>query len=69
MAVSKVIYAGKTLIDLSGDSITPEKVVAGYTAHDASGAAITGTAGITATDDGAGNVTVVVTGLSGISVE
>lgn len=43
MAINKVIYGGNTLIDLTGDSITPDKLAKGVTAHDASGATITGT--------------------------
>lgn len=41
--VNKVVYAGQTLIDLTGDTVTPEKVLTGITAHDKSGAPITGT--------------------------
>ena len=41
--VSKVIYGGRTLIDLTADTIKPEFLLAGYTAHDASGAPVTGT--------------------------
>ena len=43
MAISKVIYGGKTLIDLTSDTVTAEKVLSGYTAHGADGEAITGT--------------------------
>lgn len=43
MAVNKVIYGGNTLIDLTGDTVTEDKVLAGYTTHDKSGALITGT--------------------------
>lgn len=43
MAVNKVIYGGNVLIDLTGDTITPDKLAEGITAHDASGAQITGT--------------------------
>lgn len=41
--ISKVVYGGKTLIDLTSDTVTADKVLSGYTAHDKSGAAITGT--------------------------
>lgn len=44
MAVSKVIYGTETIIDLTSDTVTADKLLAGYTAHDASGAQITGTA-------------------------
>ncbi len=40
---SKVVYAGKTLIDLTEDTVTPATLKSGVTAHDASGARITGT--------------------------
>lgn len=43
MAVSKVIYGGETLIDLTGDTVTADKILASYTAHGANGEAITGT--------------------------
>lgn len=43
MAISKVIYGGQTLIDLTADTITKEKVLKGYTAHGANGEPITGT--------------------------
>jgi len=42
MAVSKVIYGGNTLIDLTGDTVTEEKILKGYTAHGANGEPITG---------------------------
>ena len=40
---NKVIYGNQTLIDLTSDTVTADKIIAGYTAHDASGASITGT--------------------------
>lgn len=43
MAVNQVIYGGETLIDLTGDTVTPATLLAGTTAHDASGNQITGT--------------------------
>lgn len=43
MAISKVIYGGRTLIDLTGDTVLPEKVLKGYTTHGADGEPITGT--------------------------
>ena len=42
MAINKVIYAGNTLIDLTGDTITANDLAFGITAHDKSGASITG---------------------------
>lgn len=43
MAVNKVIYGSNTLIDLTSDTVTADKLAEGYTAHDKSGAVITGT--------------------------
>ena len=47
MAVNKVVYntenGAETLIDLTSDSVTPETLAKGTTAHDASGNVITGT--------------------------
>ena len=40
---NKVTFAGKTLIDLTGDTVTADKILSGYTAHDKSGKKITGT--------------------------
>ena len=41
--VSKVVYFGETLIDLTSDTVEPSKLLSGFTAHDKSGALITGT--------------------------
>lgn len=41
--ISKVVYGGKTLIDLTSDTVTADKLLSGVIAHDKSGAAITGT--------------------------
>lgn len=41
--INKVIYGGNTLIDLTSDTVTADKILSGYTAHAASGAPITGT--------------------------
>ena len=43
MAVNKVEYAGNTLIDLTGDTVTAATLKAGVTAHGADGEPITGT--------------------------
>lgn len=40
--VNKVIYGGNTLIDLTNDTVTADKILSGFTAHAASGAPITG---------------------------
>ena len=40
--INKVIYGGNTLIDLTSDTVTADKILSGYTAHAASGAPIAG---------------------------
>lgn len=44
MAVNKVVYNGKVLIDLTGITVTPDTLAEGYTAIDATGNLIEGTA-------------------------
>ena len=39
---NKVIYGGNTLIDLTADTVNDQVLLSGYTAHDKSGAIITG---------------------------
>lgn len=58
MSISKVVYGGNTLIDLTADTVKADKILSGYTAHSADGEAITGTCDYdvntqdaTATDD------------------
>ena len=41
--VNKVIYGGNTLIDLTADTVTVDKVLSGYTFHGADGATKEGT--------------------------
>lgn len=41
--INKVIYGGKTLIDLTSDTVTADKLLKDFTAHDKSGSVITGT--------------------------
>lgn len=41
--INKVVFGGETLIDLTGDSVTPETLAVGITAHDKSGEQIVGT--------------------------
>lgn len=41
--VNKVVYGGKTLIDLTSDTVTADKLLKGVKAHDQSGASIVGT--------------------------
>lgn len=43
MAISKVVYGGNTLIDLTADTISADVLKKGFTAHGADGEAITGT--------------------------
>jgi hypothetical protein len=43
MAISKVVYGGNTLIDLTGDTVKADKILNNYTAHGADGEQITGT--------------------------
>lgn len=43
MAVSKVIYNGNTIIDLTNDTVLAQHLQKGYTAHGADGEPITGT--------------------------
>ena len=42
MAVSKVIYGGQTLIDLTGDTVKADKLLKGYIAHGANGEVVNG---------------------------
>lgn len=43
MAANKVVYGTTVLIDLTADTVTADKILAGYTAHDQSGNTLTGT--------------------------
>ena len=67
MAVNKVDYSGETLIDLTEDTVTPDVLLSGETAHSASGEVITGKAVLPAcgTCDTAGNVAEKVVTLEG----
>lgn len=42
MAISKVVFGGTTLIDLTADTVASETLVNGTTAHKADGTAVTG---------------------------
>ena len=46
MAINRVDYAGTTLIDLTGDTVTADTLASGSIAHDKSGEQIIGTASI-----------------------
>ena len=41
--INKIVFGNTTLIDLTSDTLTASKLALGYTAHDRSGAPITGT--------------------------
>lgn len=43
MAKNKIIFGNEVLIDLTADTVEASKLAQGYTAHDRSGAVITGT--------------------------
>lgn len=43
MAKNKIIFGSEVLIDLTGDTVTPESLQKGITSHDKSGEIITGT--------------------------
>lgn len=47
MAISKVNFGDETLIDLTADTVTPETLFEGVTAHSADGTPITGTFSMT----------------------
>ena len=42
-AISKVVFGGNTLIDLTQDTVVADKLLQGYTAHGADGNVVTGT--------------------------
>ena len=42
MSINKVIYGGRTLIDLSSDTVTPDTLLEGVTAHKKDGSVIIG---------------------------
>lgn len=49
MAVNKVDLNGETVLDLTGDTVAPEALDVGVTAHDARGIRIVGTRAPSAT--------------------
>lgn len=51
MANAKVVLNGVTLIDLTYDTIIPDAMLAGYTAHDQTGEQINGTIGVITNED------------------
>lgn len=42
MAVNHVIINGETVVDLRNDTVSADKMLSGYTAHDKSGNQVTG---------------------------
>ena len=42
MGINKVQYGNTVLIDLTADTVTADKLMQGYTAHDRSGAVVSG---------------------------
>lgn len=44
MGIAKVVYDNETLIDLTSDTVAADNLMEGFTAHDAAGNAVTGTA-------------------------
>lgn len=51
MAISKVIYGEDTLMDLTADTVTPETLAAGTTAHNAAGEPVVGTVTMLTVDE------------------
>ena len=43
MAINKVVYGSQVLIDLTGDTVTADKLLSGFTAHGKDGSSIEGT--------------------------
>lgn len=66
MAYNKVVYGNNTIIDLTEDTVTAEKLLSGYTAHAKDGNVITGTCGYDAdTSDGTATAAQILTGAIG----
>ena len=66
--VNKVVINGETKLDLTGDTILANKLLAGFTAHDKSGASIVGTCAFDAdTSDGTISADEVLSGEVGYS--
>ena len=51
MAINKVVINDEVKLDLTQDSVTPESLLAGVTAHDAAGNPITGLVDLSAKQD------------------
>ena len=65
MAISKVVYGGNTLIDLTGDTVKADKLLSGYKAHGADGEVINGSCTFDSnTQDATASDTEILTGKS-----
>lgn len=62
MGVSRVDFAGETLVDLTGDTVTPQSLLRGYSAHNRAGELIEGL--LTIPTVGNGTVTIKQNGVS-----
>ena len=49
--INKVVYGNRTLIDLTGDTVSAEKLFKGIKAHGADGTVVTGTAEVTVSNE------------------
>ena len=54
MAVNHVIINGETVVDLRNDTVSADKLLKGATAHDKTGASITGTVSFATVYTGSG---------------
>lgn len=54
MAVNHVIINGETVVDLRNDTVSADKLIKGATAHDKTGATITGTVSFATVYTGSG---------------
>lgn len=50
MEISKIVYNGKVLVDLTADTVTPENLAEGVVAHTAAGEKVVGLLKVTAVD-------------------
>ena len=65
MAINKIVYGRQTLIDLTGDNVTPDAMLEGTTAHNKAGLKIVGKLqSATLTVDSSGNGTLVGCGIT-----
>lgn len=57
MEINKVVYNGGTLLDLTSDTVTPQTLLSGATAHAANGQSISGTVDLNGKADKVANAT------------